>query len=103
VVTYSDESGQFQLVTGANDGYIKVCTIFIFYQLGTHVTQMWNIEPPKSKVVLDGGLHRPGAQREVESTNGWRNHPLSPVVLPDIISARHNALRSFKIYLNSKR
>jgi di- and tripeptidase len=25
VVTYSDESGQFQLVTGANDGYIKVC------------------------------------------------------------------------------
>lgn len=23
-VTYSDESGQFQLVTGANDGYIKV-------------------------------------------------------------------------------
>ena len=26
VVTYSSESGQFQLVTGANDGYIKVCT-----------------------------------------------------------------------------
>lgn len=25
VVTYSNESGQFQLVTGANDGYIKVC------------------------------------------------------------------------------
>jgi di- and tripeptidase len=25
VVTYSDESGQFQLVTGANDGYVKVC------------------------------------------------------------------------------
>lgn len=25
VVTYSEESGQFQLVTGANDGYIKVC------------------------------------------------------------------------------
>ena len=24
-VTYSEESGQFQLVTGANDGYIKVC------------------------------------------------------------------------------
>ena len=24
VVTYSEESGQFQLVTGANDGYIKV-------------------------------------------------------------------------------
>lgn len=26
VITYSDESGQFQLVTGANDGYIKVRT-----------------------------------------------------------------------------
>ena len=26
VITYSSESGQFQLVTGANDGYIKVCT-----------------------------------------------------------------------------
>ena len=26
VVTYSDDSGQFQLITGANDGYIKVCT-----------------------------------------------------------------------------
>lgn len=26
VVTYSEESDQFQLVTGANDGYIKVCT-----------------------------------------------------------------------------
>jgi len=25
VVTYSGESGQFQLVTGANDGYVKVC------------------------------------------------------------------------------
>jgi len=25
VVTYCDESGQFQLVTGANDGYVKVC------------------------------------------------------------------------------
>jgi di- and tripeptidase len=27
VVTYSSGSGQFQLVTGANDGYIKVCTM----------------------------------------------------------------------------
>lgn len=26
VVAYSGESGQFQLVTGANDGYVKVCT-----------------------------------------------------------------------------
>ena len=25
VVTYSEASGQFQLVTGANDGYVKVC------------------------------------------------------------------------------
>jgi len=35
--------------------------------------QVWNVEPPKSRDHLDGGFHRPVAQREVESTNGWRN------------------------------
>lgn len=42
VVTYSDESGQFQLVTGANDGYIKVRTecpspdlMLMFFRCGT--------------------------------------------------------------------
>ena len=78
-------------------------TQYFSCSLGTHVPQVWNIEPPKSKDVLDGGLHRPGAQREVESTNGWRNHPFPPVILPNIIPPRYNALRSFKIYFDSKR
>ncbi|KAF9778662.1 Zn-dependent exopeptidase [Thelephora terrestris] len=61
VVTYSDESGQFQLVTGANDGYIKV----------------WNIETPRSGGTLDGGIHRLVTQREVESTNDTMLYALS--------------------------
>lgn len=61
VVTYSNESGQFQLVTGANDGYIKV----------------WIIEPPKSRDNLDGGFRRQVTQREVESTNDTMLYALS--------------------------
>ncbi|KAF9651570.1 glutathione degradosome [Thelephora ganbajun] len=64
VITYSDESGQFQLVTGANDGYIKV----------------WNIEPPKSRDHLDGCFHRPVAQREVESINDTMLYALSKFI-----------------------
>lgn len=45
-------------------------------QLDTHVPQVWNIEPPRSGGLLDGGIHRPVAQREVESTNGWWGYSL---------------------------
>ena len=71
VITYSDESGQFQLVTGANDGYIKVCVHQeLLLRLDSYIAQVWNIEPPKSRDHLDSGFHRPLAQREVESKNG---------------------------------
>ena len=100
VVTYSEESGQFQLVTGANDGYIKVCardssSRSALTALRSGISNFLNQETTWMVVFSARWL---SAELKAQMVGGM-THPRQ--ILSDIVfSSRHHALRPLEIHLD---
>lgn len=85
MVTYSDESAQFQLVTGANDGYIKVCTRGPFSGL-TLLSPRYgisNLRNPETIWTVDSATQQLNVKLKARMV-GRVTH--SRPILPDVIS-----------------